>query len=309
MVTCCVLGLDGGGTQTRAQTATPDGIVLGEGVGGPCNLAAVPVSEALQSVTTAAASALSPVGGCFADVTAVCAGVAGTSFGARRAEFTQGLQMLFPNAHIAVEPDYAIALIGATGGEAGVIVIAGTGSVAYGENAAGLSHKSGGYGYLLDDAGSGYGVGRAALVAVLRAADGTGEATALTERLLSALSLASLAEIIAGVYGGGISRVQIASLARDVALAAQEDDDAVARAILMRAGGALAQLVHGVTAALFPDTVKAFPVVSVGGLWGAGTLLTDVFARSVARFAPRAELRAPQEPPVSGAVRRALALR
>lgn len=305
-MTPIALGLDGGGTQTRAQAATPDGVARGEGIGGPCNIAAVPVSEALQSVATAAQNALEAAGGDFADVAAVCAGVAGTSYAARRAEFAQGLQALFPNADVTVEPDYAVALTGATGGEAGMIVIAGTGSVAYGEDEAGRSHKAGGYGYLIDDAGSGYGVGRAALAAVLRAADGTGEATALTERVLTALGLASTADIVPGVYGTEISRVQIAALARDVSRAAMEDGDAAARAILMRAGGALARLAAGVSATLFPNTATALPVIPIGGLWDAGPALTDVFARSLARFAPRAELRAPEEPPVTGAVRRAL---
>jgi len=170
---------------------------------------------------------------------------------------------------VAVEPDYAVALAGATGGKPGVIVIAGTGSVAYGGNASGERHKTGAYGYLIDDGGSGYGVGRAALAAVLRAADGTGEPTCLSARILDALGLSAPADLIPAVYGGKLSRVEIAGLSRTVAQAAQEEDT-VASALLMRAGGVLAHLAHGVTQRLFAGADTPFPVVPIGGLWNAG---------------------------------------
>ncbi len=300
-----VLGLDGGGTQTRALVEDVHSALRGEGVGGPCNIAAVPIAEAVTSVRTAAQAALGGIGAEAADVRAVCAGVAGASFTARRAAFHAEMQRLFPEAAIRVEPDYAVALTGATDGTAGVIVIAGTGSVAYGENAEGRSHKAGAYGYLIDDAGSGYGVGRAALAAVLRAGDGTGEATSLSGRVCAALGIEAVSDIVSGVYGGGISRVAVASLSQVVAVSAAEDEDIVARAILMRAGGALAQLVHGVTATLFPDGSGELPVVPIGGLWQSGEALTDVFERSVRRFAPRAVVRTALHSPVSGAAHRA----
>lgn len=300
-----VLGLDGGGTQTRAAVAVSAGNIRGRGVAGACNLAAVPPSEALAAALAAADLALSEAGVERADIAALCAGVAGVSFAERRAQFHAGLQAAFPQAYVRVEPDYAIALTGATGGGPGVIVIAGTGSGAYGENAAGEQHKTGGYGYLIDDAGSGYGVGRAALATVLRAADGTGEPTSLSRRLLEALGLSSPTDIVPGVYSGGLSRVEIAGLSRVVAAAAQDDQDVVARALLMRAGGALAQLAHGVTQKLFTDAGATFPVVPIGGLWNAGSLLTEVFTRSLHRFAPMTVMTSPLFSPVEGAVQRA----
>lgn len=302
------LGLDGGGTQTRAEVATPGGTICGVGSGGACNIAAMPVGDALASALTAAGDALAQVGADVKDVRAVCAGVAGASVTIRREAFQLGLQGRFPNAQVAVVPDYAIALAGATGGLPGLLVIAGTGSVAFGETATGQAHRTGGYGYLIDDAGSGYGVGRAVLSAVLHAADGTAGATSLTERLLSASSMGSVAEIVPGVYEGRIDRVAIASLSRLASEAALHDGDEVARAILMRAGGALAQLAHGVSSVLFDADNLPFPIVRIGGLWNAGPPMTDVFARSCARFAPQAILAEPRHAPVHGAVLRALAL-
>ncbi len=299
-----VLGLDGGGTQTRALLADLTGAAAGSGGSGPCNLAAVSPSEALAAVLAASDAALA--GRSRTSVASVCAGVAGVSYADRRAQFERGLQEAFPHAFVSVEPDYAIALTGATGRGPGVIVIAGTGSAAYGENAVGETHRTGAYGYLIDDTGSGYGVGRAALAAVLQAADGTGPATTLSRRIPAALGFALLSEIVPSVYGGSLSRVAIAGLSRIAAEAAFEDYDIAARAILMRAGGALAHLVHGVTQRLFPDASAEFPVVQVGGLWNAGAVLTDVFTRSLRRFAPAAVIAAPLKSPVEGAVQRAL---
>ncbi len=300
-----VLGLDGGGTQTRAAVAEAEGSLRGQGSGGACNLAAVSPEEALGAAWDAATQALREASTEAGEVKAVCAGVAGASFETRRLTFAAGLQEAFPRAQIEVLPDYAIALTGATGGGPGVIVIAGTGSAAYGENASGEIHKTGAYGYLIDDAGSGYGVGRAALAAVLRAADGTGETTTLTERLPAALRLASLRDIVPGVYGGGISRVAIAALSRVVADAASVDNDAAAKAILMRAGGALAHLAQGATQRLFEGDAPVFPLCPIGGLWSAGGALTEVFTRSLHRFAPAALFQSPRQSPVEGALRRA----
>ena len=300
-----VLGLDGGGTQTRA--AAEGDRETGRSAAGACNLAAVSPLEALTNALAAADAALKEAGAARPEVVSVCAGVAGWSYADRRRQFADGLQAAFPNARVAVEPDYVIALAGATGGAPGVIVIAGTGSAAYGENAAGETHRTGAYGFLIDDGGSGYGVGRAALAAVMQAADGTGPATTLSERVPLALAVASLAEVIPGVYGGGISRVQIAALSRVAAEAASVDGDPVARALLMRAGGTLAHLVQGVTQRVFADAREPFPVVQIGGLWSAGDALTDVFRRSLRRFAPSAVITSPLFPPVQGAVQRAKA--
>jgi len=302
-----LLGLDGGGTQTRAALADRAGQTIGVGRAGACNLAAVSPPESLAAALAAADGALSQAGHTHADVLSLCAGVAGVSHTDRRAQFLRSLQDAFPNAQVTVEPDYAIALTGATNGSPGVIVIAGTGSAAYGENAEGKTHRTGAYGYLIDDSGSGYGIGRAALAAVLQAADGTGPVTTLTQRLFDALELSSLTEIVPAVYSGSLSRVAIAGLSRIVAEAAAEDQDPIARALLLRAGGTLAQLVRGVTQRLFAEAPTPFPVVQIGGLWNAGDALTDVFARSLRRFAPAAVVTSPLHSPLEGAVQRALA--
>lgn len=301
-----VIGIDGGGTKTVAavlDTDAPAASNAKTGQGGPCNIAAMPVSTAISNIQEAVAKANPPAG----EIAAIVAAVAGYSFADRRAELAVALDQAYPGASIEVVPDYIAAFTGAAAGGPGIVVIAGTGSVAYGENSAGASHKAGGYGYLIDDSGSGYAVGRNGLAAVLQAADGTGEATTLTKRLEAELGTLTWDSVIAGVYGVGIDRAKIASLAPAVALAAKEDQDQVARAILMHAGGALVRITKAVAARLF-DQGGPFDVYPIGSLWDAGESLTDVFARSLARFAPSAELRRPSYGPAIGAALRAQAL-
>jgi len=302
----CVIGLDGGGTKIHAVAADGLGRVIGEGRSGACNLAAVPVKECLEAAVDASAQALGQAGVSSLDVVSVCAGLAGVSFTQRADEFRQALRIHFPNASIAVVPDYVTAHYGALAGVPGVIVIGGTGSVAYGENATRISHKSGAYGYLIDDSGSGYGVGRQAIASVMSSADGTGEATALTERVLARLNLSGITEIVPAVYGGKVDRVTIASLAEVVAAAAVEDEDGVAAAILADAGRALAGLTSSVLSSLFSDAEYAIPIVSVGSLWNCGKPLLLPFLDALGLQSIPFEVQGPIEGPASGAVGLAL---
>ena len=304
----CVIGLDAGGTKVNAAVADMDGKVLGGGTAGPCNIAAMTAADAFKSARAACLAALVSAGKLPEDVVAVCAGVAGVSFVDRRVEFTAMMQDLFHDARVEVEPDYAIAFSGATGGMPGVVIIAGTGSVAYGEDARGRAVKTGGYGYLIDDAGSGYGVGRDAIAAVLRAADKTGPKTALVDRVLAALEVEDVAALVPGVYGGSISRVKVASLAAVVADVADTEADEVAVSILGSAGMSLATLVASITAELFAGAVEPFPVAMVGSLWKGGNAITVPFVRAIRAAAPTAVLAPPKESPLQGALRRAQSL-
>ncbi|BDI31287.1 N-acetylmuramic acid/N-acetylglucosamine kinase [Capsulimonas corticalis] len=299
-----VLGIDGGGTKVLARIADETGATLGEGASGACSISAMPVAEAFASARAACEAALA--GRSASEVTAVCACVAGFSVVENRYAFQALLAEWFSHAHVIVEGDFVAAFTGATAGAPGIIVIAGTGQVAYGENGA-ASHKAGGYGYLIDDSGSGYGVGRAALAAVLKAADGLGERTILTERIQDVVGLGA-PEIIAAVYGGALDRVRIASLSKVVADAANDDGDHVSQRILMQAGGALAQIAEAVSRKIFTADDPPFPIVPIGSLWRAGDYLKNVFVRSAHRFAPQATIIEPLEPPVQGAVLRALRL-
>jgi N-acetylglucosamine kinase-like BadF-type ATPase len=175
-----------------------------------------------------------------------------------------------------MQPDYVAAYDGALAGQPGIIVIAGTGQVAYGEDGRGGTARAGGYGFLIDDSGSAYGVGRSAIAAVLRAMDGTGPRTSLTQTLSKLLSVNSGSDIIAGVYGGSIDRVRIASLAAAVSGDA-DSGDVVAAELLRDAARSLGSLALNVGAKL---NIPGGPVrlARVGGLWNS-KILSAEFAK------------------------------
>jgi N-acetylglucosamine kinase len=300
-----VIGIDGGGTKTVAVVADRAGKALGRGHGGPSSISAMTPSDAFASVRTACEGALAEASAATDDVAAVCAGVAGWSVAGKRDTFASLLNAHFPSARVVVEPDYAVALAGALGGEPGIVVIAGTGSIAYGESGAGQSMRTGGYGYLIDDWGSGYGVGRDAIACVLKAEDGIMPPTSLREAVLAATGLSSPADLAAAVYDGRVVRTDIAALSRVVAAQADGGDD-VSIAILARAGKALAGLVSPIVRRVFAGD-PAVCLATVGSLWEAGPWVVNHFRLSLSGLEARLQFVLPQNPPEQGAVLRALA--
>src|SRR5262249_39601899 len=121
-----------------------------------------------------------------------------------------------------------------------VVVIAGTGSIAYGRTQDGRDARAGGWGYLMGDEGSAYSIGRAALQAASQALDGRGDPTLLTQAVPAHFGLQTLYEVHTAVYSLAISRPQIAGLAAVVAQTARQGDQ-VTTDLLAEAGQALAQ--------------------------------------------------------------------
>ena len=184
-----VLGIDAGGTKTVCYLADAQGTIVGEGRGGGANLQAhgeLEVEKVLHAVIEEA------VGDRAVLPAAVCLGVAGID----RAEddrIVRGIMRRFGfRVRTLVVNDALVALVAGVGDEPGVVLIAGTGSIAYGVNQDGFAARAGGWGYMLGDEGSGYWVGRKALAAVVRAADGRGPKTALTPLMLRPLQRSAI---------------------------------------------------------------------------------------------------------------------
>ncbi len=298
-----VVGVDGGGTKTSAAAhsvahgQTHLAGLVGEGLSGPCNIAFMPLADALGNLKQAVAAC----GAAPEQIDSLCAAVAGFSFESRRIDALRELQAIYPNTKIRLVPDYFAAFRGALPGGEGIVVIAGTGSVAFGASS-GKEHRAGGYGYLIDDAGSGYGVGREAVAAVLQQIDGTGPQTSLSQMICEELRVSSWDGLIEAIYGGTVDRVRIASLAKCVARAAKRDGDEVANRILMRAGGALARLAESVYRNIYTSETQ-IEIARIGSLWEAGSRLTDTFERSCVRFAKHVQFVEAADGPVAGAAK------
>jgi len=201
--------------------------------------------------------------------------------------------------HLIAEPDMVTAHAGAFGGGPGVIVIAGTGSIAYGKDAAGQQARSGGWGYAMGDEGSGYDIGRQALMAAARMEDGRGPHTSLLAALLDHFQLASLWEVRTALYGGKISRPQIAALAPLVFQACRQGDEA-AQWIVDQAACHLAQLATAVLGRLCWE--EPAYVTPVGGVFQAGETIMNPFQTKLKARCPDARVVPTRYPPVIGAL-------
>ncbi|MDX2160808.1 MAG: BadF/BadG/BcrA/BcrD ATPase family protein [bacterium] len=156
-MTTYLIGIDGGGTHIRVAICTPDLHIVAQAEGGRANPNGIGLEMAASEIQRTIRAALDQAGLPPDAIRAACVGVAGTQhLGAWLRETTAAV---LPNSHIVTAVDLEIALVGALGGAPGVILVSGTGSAAYGLDAAGRSLLVGGWGYLLGDEGSGYWVG------------------------------------------------------------------------------------------------------------------------------------------------------
>src|SRR5688500_9800748 len=232
-----LIGVDGGGTRTSV-TVSRGGEIVGraEGPG-----SAVRPGRSLVSATTIADAvrrALSAAGELMGDV--LVAGIAGAGRETEAREVQQALRGEGIARKVVVTTDIAIALEGALGDGAGIVLSAGTGSIAIGRDASGRQLRAGGYGWQMGDEGSGYAIGRAALGAVSRATDGRGAETALSARLLEATRSADFDELVRWTATAGPP--EVAALAPHV-LGAADEGDPTARAIVHYAAEELAGLI------------------------------------------------------------------
>ncbi len=295
-----VVGMDGGGTKTAALCKSSDPThPLRRSEAGPCNVAAMDPVDAAANVERCL-TVLNIVPG---EVAALTVGVAGYSAASKRRHFTQILHARFLNAKVEVLPDYLIAHSGAFADGVGVIVVAGTGSVAYGVNPIGESAVVGGYGYLIDDAGTGYGLGRQVLMGASHTLDGIAGCDQVSNLFFEKTGIRTREDLIASVYGGALDRAAIAALAPIISEAAS-NGDSYASSILMHAGGALARLAQSAIAGLFAQPEPVL-IAKAGSLWAAGGELSSVFERSLLRSCTLAKIVLPATNPLQGALKRA----
>src|SRR3954468_19065669 len=208
-----VLGIDAGGTKTVCQLATERGEVLAEARRGGANLQAsgeLEVEKVLHDVMEEA------IGEHEVRPGAICLGIAGVDRPDDAGVVRGIMRRIGYKARCLVVNDALVALEAGAARQPGVVVIAGTGSIAYGRNERNEAARAGGWGYVLGDEGSGYWIGRAALRAVLREADRRGPATQLTTLLLNYYGVARPQDLIHQVYHGTLRPAAISALAQCV---------------------------------------------------------------------------------------------
>jgi len=297
-----VLGVDGGGTKTRAVIADGGQIVLGEGLAGPSNPLRVGIGNAAAAIREAVDKACAAASIQRAEIVAAEIGLAGVRRMDIRERMRETLVGLGVNS-LEVVTDADIALFGATGGEPGVVVIAGTGSICCGVNRNRRRECAGGWGPIAGDEGSGLWIARRALQKIAQASDGRGHSTTLTAAACEYFNIRAPQELSTAIYAPGITNERIAGFARHVIEAAHNEDKA-AREIITEAGRELGAAAIAVIRGLRMERER-FQVAYVGGVFNAGELLLEPLREEVTGVAPHAYLAPPLLAPANAAARMA----
>jgi len=302
--TITYLGIDGGGTKTVCLLTAQDGTILGRGEAGPSNYQNVGQEAAQAALHAAIERAYQAAGLPLRPAAVACLGLAGVDRPTDRAVIEGIVTRLNLARRALIVNDAVIALASATQTGRGVVVIAGTGSIAFGINSRGQRRRAGGWGPLLGDEGSGYAIGAEALRRVVRAYDGIGVKTALTDAICAEWGLSNPQGLISVVYAIPTPRDRIAALGR-VVFQVAEAGDPVARAILKQAGRGLGRTAGAVIRGL-RMTDEAFELAAAGSIFKSGAIYLDAFWSTVTALAPKARLVFPEREPAWGAVRLAI---
>jgi N-acetylglucosamine kinase-like BadF-type ATPase len=297
-----VLGIDAGGTKSVCLLADAEGTVVAEARGPGANLHAageLAVEKVLHELME------STIGDRETMPSAVCIGMAGVDREDEAQTVRAILRRLGHRAHVVVVNDALIALVAGAGDAPGVVIIAGTGSIVYGRNADGDAARAGGWGHMIGDEGSGYWIGREALAAVMRAADGRGPSTRLTDDILAHFGVTDVSRLPRIVYDRDQPRTAVAALGPLVQQVG-EQGDAVAARILENAADELVMAARSVTSRL-EMRGEAFTFYLAGGIFRVVPWLSDELSKKLAEVAPRGHVRLLDAEPAIGALRLALA--
>ena len=208
--------------------------------------------------------------------------------------------------NLRVESDARIALEGALGGEPGVVLISGTGSIGFAKDDRGIIHRVGGWGRTIGDEGSGFAVGRQAVIAIARYLDGRGEPTVLTRLAAKAFGLFDPQSMISKIYQAHFDLSSVAPLV----LKAAEKGDKVSRRILVEASLELADhvrvLLRKLRRVIKSESGKEITLVLLGGMLERSNYFSGILRKKVESSFPNIQIQRPRRSPAYGAVLLAL---
>ena len=271
-----IAGIDGGGTHTRIEIRDMKNRFVRRAEFGPFNLNSIG-EDAFHSLLREVFAACGDMASC----ASVCFGAAGIS----NPKVGEILQEELDAAGFAgkwlLRGDQEIALRGAMD-TPGAAIIAGTGSICFGKNNAGETARSGGYGHLIDDGGSGYALGRDVLSAAVRTIDGRSHSPAILEAVYTRLGGSTPGDIISFVYGPDTDKSAIAKFA-GIALEFAALGDKEAARILERNAEDLGELVATVQKQL---DLPGCPIALLGGLLSSENPYRTVVVEQLSRLGP-----------------------
>ena len=292
-----IVGVDAGGTKTIGVVADETGKILNTVRGGGANLH-VHGELAVEKVLASLLDELCPD----ERPEALCLGMAGVDRPGEDQVIKSLLRRFGFRGNAVVVNDAVIAIAAGAHDRVGVVVIAGTGSIAYGVDRKGKTARAGGLGPMLADEGSAGWIGHRGLLAAVRAAEGRGEPTLLKEALFSVLTVTALSDLPPMAYGGGLTRERLAELTPTV-ISVAHTGDPVATRIIEEASTELASNARSVVRQLDYEGAP-FPLIFSGGLFTGLPALVDVVAKkaSIAGAIPCKLKRDPAEGALSMAL-------
>ena len=302
-MTFIVIGIDGGGSKTHAIVADAQGKTIAETVGPGSAVRPGKAEHSANVIADVVRDALASCEMTHVTPRALAIGVAGAGREAERQELWQALVSRDLAAELVIHSDFSIALDDAFGDGPGVLLISGTGSVAYGRGPAGATARCGGWGPVCGDEGSGAWIGRKALSVVTSASDGREPETALTGAVLTAAQVNETADLVG--WAAKAEPAQLATLA-PVVLSVADSGDLRANALVAIAVEELVLHVRSLARQLFGDERAALPVALSGGMLSRGGTLRKRLEHRLKSAVPGASVRSEAVVAARGAVRAAL---
>ena len=202
------LGVDGGGTKTHIVLLNDAKEFVCEGIAGASNPLRVGIETAVANIIKAINAACDVSNQSRGDIVSATFGLAGVRRSDLRQRIREGVYKQLHIGKIEVVTDAEIALYGATLGKAGLVVIAGTGSVCIGQNDKGEKFSAGGWGPLAGDEGGGAGIARSALHAIAKASDGRGKLTSLSDLAIDYFRAAHIEDLVVAIYAPQIDKAR-----------------------------------------------------------------------------------------------------
>lgn len=307
-----VLGVDGGGTKTRVQISDLRGRKLAESISKSCNYKSVGIENAIENLNQAVFDAIRKVKN-LKDAKFVfksaCFGLAGND----SEEDTEIFSKIIFNPKLKdylnpqktfIYNDTVIGLAAGSSSKNKIILICGTGSNCYGINEKGQEAKANGWDYILADEGSGYEIGLRALKALMRAYDGRGNATLLSQTVFEDLGLGSIQDLIKWTYSKPFSKDRVAAIAKTVCRTAEMGDKISIKILEEEAYEALVSVEAVAKKLNLVD--KKFDLVFVGNVFKCQKYFKDVLMQRLKEKFPRIVFMPLTANPVEGAIKLAI---
>ena len=292
-------GVDGGATKTLCVVADENGYILGVGEAGPSSMSLVGLKGVEKAVKNAVNSSIRSAGLPSRDVDVLFLAIAGAGSECRREAVRRSVEEANIADVVFVDSDAIAALTAATLGKPGIVAISGTGSIVLGVNGRGEVHRACGWGYLVDDEGSAFYIGREALRRSLMALDGRGPPTVLGELISRHFGAESLSQVIDLISLGEVGVVEIAGLA-PLVLEAYKLGDGVAVDIVHQACRELALATLAVARRI---ELEGEVLVGVcGGVFEGSEIFVKLFSLKLRELMPSAKVVKPLVKPVIGAL-------